>query len=49
MMHRTTYVKYSDILMFVMLEVHGDTVDQCAETAGRYLVLMLVSIQNKVF
>lgn len=35
--------------MFVMLEVRGDTVDQCAETVGRYHVLMLVSIQTKVF
>ena len=32
-----------------MLEVRGDTVDQGAETAGRYHILMLVSIQTKVF
>lgn len=34
--------------MFVMLEVRGDTADRCAETVGRYHVLMLVSIQTKV-
>ena len=35
--------------MFVMHELCSDTVDQCAETVGRYHVLMLVSIQSKVF